>query len=82
MQITLLYFAAVRELVQTSDQVLDLPLEVRTISDLARHLTRMHPPLEGRLGQVRWAQNEEFVHTGVTLADGDVIAVLPPLAGG
>jgi molybdopterin converting factor small subunit len=42
----------------------------------------LHPPLAGRLGPVRFARNEEFVEADALLAAGDVVAVLPPVAGG
>jgi len=31
---------------------------------------------------VRWARNEELVGLDTSLAEGDVIAVIPPVAGG
>jgi molybdopterin converting factor small subunit len=31
---------------------------------------------------VRWAKNEVFVDMDATLAEGDVIALIPPVAGG
>jgi len=82
MQITVLYFSAVRELAGRSEEVLEVPHVVRTVADLAAHLAKLHPPLAGRLGPVRFARNEEFVEGGAVLTAGDVVAVLPPVAGG
>lgn len=83
MRITVLYFAAVRDLVGVAEEALELPDDVRTVADLARHLPSRHPALEGRLGIVRFAQNEEMVDDLATaLGDGDVIALIPPVAGG
>jgi molybdopterin converting factor subunit 1 len=82
MQIKVLYFSAVRELAGRSEEALDVPRGVRTVADLAAHLAKLHPPLAGRLGPVRFARNEEFVEGGALLSAGDVIAVLPPVAGG
>jgi molybdopterin converting factor subunit 1 len=80
--ITLLYFAAVRDLVGRAEEKISLPPEVTTIGTLAAHLSTMIPGLEARLGSVRWAQNETFVDFGALLAEGDVIALIPPVAGG
>jgi molybdopterin converting factor subunit 1 len=82
MQITVLYFSAVRELVGQSEEVLDLPSGVRTVADLAAYVVKLHPALSGRLAAVRWARNEEFVEVSAVLAPGDTVAALPPVAGG
>jgi molybdopterin converting factor subunit 1 len=78
----LLYFAAIREIVGTSEQRVDVPANVTTIGALRAELERTVPALAGRLGSVRWAKNEDFVAMDATLADGDVIALIPPVAGG
>lgn len=82
MRVTLLYFAAVRELVGRSEEAIELAPSVRAIDALARSLEERHPALRGRLGQVRFAVNEELVSLDHALADGDVVAVIPPVAGG
>lgn len=82
MTITVLYFAAVRELVGRDEERLSLPDDVRTIDALAAHLARVHPALDGRLAAVRFARNEEFARGSDAVADGDVVALIPPVAGG
>jgi molybdopterin synthase sulfur carrier subunit len=82
MTITLLYFAAVRDLVGKDEERLTLPADVTTVAALAAFLARHHPSLEGRLGAVRFARNETFATTDEALADGDVVALIPPVAGG
>lgn len=82
MTITLLYFAAVRELVGRDEERVALPDAVSTISDLAAFLAERHPSLGGRLGAVRFARNEAFATNDEALADGDVVALIPPVAGG
>ncbi|MDB4934716.1 MAG: Molybdenum cofactor biosynthesis protein MoaD / Molybdenum cofactor biosynthesis protein MoaE [Labilithrix sp.] len=82
MKVTVLYFAAVRDLVGKDEETLDVPANVRTVASLAEHLTTLHPGLEGRLGYVRFARNEEFAHTRDAIAEGDTIALIPPVAGG
>jgi molybdopterin converting factor subunit 1 len=80
--ITLLYFAAIREIVGRAEATLEVPAGVVTVGDLAAHLERTVPDLEGRLGALRWAKNEEFVDLATLLEDGDVVALIPPVAGG
>ena len=82
MTITLLYFAAVRELVGRDEEQVMLPPDVTTIGALATFLARHQPVLAGRLGSVRFARNEEFTTHSEVLADGDTVALIPPVAGG
>lgn len=82
MKIQVLYFAAVRDLVGVAEEALALPPGVGTIGALSTHLAAVHPTLEGRLEAVRFARNEEFARSDEPLADGDVIALIPPVAGG
>lgn len=80
--ITVLYFAAVRDLVGKDEEQLALPADVATIAALTAHLARVHPELDGRLAHVRLARNEEFSRAEDPVAEGDVIALIPPVAGG
>jgi molybdopterin converting factor subunit 1 len=80
--LTVLYFAAVRELVGTDEERVVVPDDVRTVGALADFLERRHPALSGRLGHVRFARNEVFAVAGEPLAAGDVVALIPPVAGG
>jgi molybdopterin converting factor subunit 1 len=80
--IDILYFAAVRDLAGKSQETMTLSPEVRTIGALRAHIELTVPALAGRLDAVRWAKNEVFVGMDTTLADGDVVALIPPVAGG
>jgi len=80
--VTVLYFAAVRELVGKDEEAIALPEGVASIAAVGEHLSRLHPALEGRLSYVRFARNEEFVQAADPVAEGDVIALIPPVAGG
>ena len=82
MKLTGLYFAAVRDLVGKDDEIIDVPTGVATIEGLAAHLAALHPELEGRLRYVRFARNEEFALPADPVAEGDTIALIPPVAGG
>jgi len=80
--VTILYFAAVRDLVGKDEERVALPEGIATVGALAEHLPKLHPSLGGRLGSVRFARNEEFAHDVDPIAEGDVIALIPPVAGG
>ncbi len=82
MKVTVLYFAVVRELVGVAEEERELPSEVRTIGDVARYLEGVHGALAGRLGAVRIARNEVFAEGSEGIAEGDVIALIPPVSGG
>lgn len=81
-RISILYFAGVRDCVGVPEESILLDADVRTISDLRLALTRRLPALLGRLEGVRFARNLEFVTDSDEVRDGDVIAVIPPVAGG
>lgn len=82
MKIRLLYFAAVRELVGTDEEEMDVPPNVSTIGALAAHLPSVHAGLAGRMTSVRLARNEAFATNDERLEEGDVVALIPPVAGG
>jgi molybdopterin converting factor subunit 1 len=82
LKIHLLYFAALRDLAGKSQETIDVTADVRTVAALRAHLEREVPSLGGRLDAVRWAQNEVFVGMETAIADGDTIALIPPVAGG
>ena len=82
MTIRVLYFAAVRDLVGRDEEDLFLPDGIATIGDLAVFLAKHRPALAGRLGSVRFARNETFATNDEALAEGDVVAIIPPVAGG
>jgi molybdopterin converting factor subunit 1 len=80
--VTVLYFAAVRDLAGVSEEALDLPSGVDTVQALCTYLQVHRPALDGRLAHVRFARNEEFARGTDALAEGDVVALIPPVAGG
>lgn len=77
-----LYFAGVKELLGRSEEERELPSDVRVLGQIPELLVRAHPELAGRLGSVRYAINETFGAPSDQVAPGDVIAVIPPVAGG
>lgn len=80
--ITLLYFAGLKDLLGRGEERLALEDGVTTVQALSAHLRLRHIELEGRLDNVRFAINECFVDRNAPISDGDVIALIPPVAGG
>lgn len=82
MKVHVLYFAAIRDLIELDEESVDLPQETRTVGDFLAWLEAHHPRLQGRMDAVRIARNEAFARAGEVLTEGDTLAALPPLAGG
>ncbi len=82
MRVKVLYFAAVRDLVGVAEEECALPAGVDSVGDFAAWVEREHPALAGRTAAVRIARNEEFATPDERLADGDTLALIPPVAGG
>lgn len=80
MTVEVLYFAVLRDLVGLSRELVET--ETGTLAELLALLCKKHPPLVGRLESVRVAQNEAFASLDAPLSHGDVIALIPPVAGG
>jgi molybdopterin converting factor subunit 1 len=80
--VRVLYFGAVRELLGQSEERLALPEDVVTVRHFADYLSLVHAPLVGRLEYVRFARNEAFASLEESIVDGDVLALVPPVSGG
>lgn len=79
--ITVLYFAALRDLAGSSEERVVLP-GPSDVTALLSELEQRHPSLKGRLEGVRVAINEEFRERTSALSAGDVVALIPPVSGG
>jgi molybdopterin converting factor subunit 1 len=82
MTLRVLYFAGLRDALGLAEEAVELPPGVRTVGALADHLAERHPAYAARRGHVRIARNEAFAADDEVLADGDVVALIPPVAGG
>jgi molybdopterin converting factor subunit 1 len=80
--ITVLYFAALRDLAGTSEERLDLAQAELSVGGLLRELEQQRPALRGRLQSVRVAVNEEFTDLATVLRGGEIVALIPPVSGG
>ena len=82
MRVRVLYFAAMRDLAGRAEEEIDLPPGVATVDAFADHLCAALPGFAERRAHVRIARNERFAEAGEPLSDGDVLALIPPVAGG
>lgn len=82
MRVTLLFFAAARDATGHTEIVVDLPAAIRTVGALFDWLSGEYPTLVPYLDCLRIARNEQFVDIDAEIAAGDVLAVIPPVAGG
>ncbi|MGZ3425242.1 MAG: molybdopterin converting factor subunit 1 [Polyangia bacterium] len=80
-RLRVLYFAVVRERLARDAEELELAVGT-TAAGAWAELERRHPELGGMRSVVKLAINEEFAAGDRVLADGDVIALIPPVAGG
>ncbi len=78
-RITVRCFASVRELFAAERFEVDLP-DRATVADLRDELTRRAPEI-ARLPFVV-AVNRDFADDAMALADGDEVALIPPISGG
>ncbi|MBN1947190.1 MAG: molybdopterin converting factor subunit 1 [Bradymonadales bacterium] len=79
--ITIRYFALVRQEVGQDQEVLSIA-EGTTVAQLFDLLASLHPSLSGLRDRLRAAVNLKFVPSNHLLADGDEVALIPPVAGG
>lgn len=79
MALTVLYFAGLRDLSNTDREQVEIAAGA-DVSQVLVQLRRRHERL--RFDGVRCAVNEEFVDETHPLADGDTLALIPPVSGG
>jgi molybdopterin converting factor small subunit len=81
MHITVRLFASHREAAGVAQIVVDLPAGARADDALAA-CRRVHPALPPTGSGIAFAINRAFAGPETVLADGDEVALLPPVAGG
>ena len=82
MMLRVLYFAGLRDAVGLAEETVEVPAAVRTVGALSDWLAARHLAYAERRGHVRIARNEAFACDDEPLAAGDVVALIPPVAGG
>ncbi len=81
MKVTVLYFASCRDIVGTSEETLELE-EGSKARDLLDALIRAHPGLKDIEPNLAVSVNQEYADREAALADGDEVALIPPVSGG
>ena len=81
MQIRVLFFGVLKDMVGRSADVVDLPEGAR-IRDLLSHYVRQAPRLEGMQAALALSVNQEYARADQELVSGDEVALLPPVSGG
>ncbi len=80
MRVVLRLFASYREAAGVGRMEIELPAGA-TVRDAIAEIVRRHPLIaQGR--QVVMARNREYVTADEPLADGDEVALIPPVSGG
>ena len=81
MRIRVRLFAIQRELAGTREVPLELA-DGGSVEDAWRALVERYPALAPGRSFVRFARNADYAEPGTRLADGDELAVIPPVSGG
>jgi molybdopterin synthase catalytic subunit len=81
MTVTVLYFAILRERARLERETLTLAPGADVAAARAA-IARLHPELAALLPKVQTAVNRAMVVDSRVLADGDELALIPPVAGG
>ncbi len=74
-------FAIQRELAGTREVALELPASA-AVADAWTALVAVHPALAPGRDSVRFARNGDYADAATPLADGDEVAMIPPVSGG
>jgi molybdopterin converting factor subunit 1 len=80
-RVTLLYFGQARDAAGTGEESFTLP-ERSSVRALLAESSAAHARLSKLGGMLQFAVNEEIARPSQVLKDGDVVAFLPPVAGG
>lgn len=84
-QITIRYFAWVREKTGLSEETIELPDGVATVGDLVRHLKARGDGFAAAFanaGLIRVALDKAHVKADAALAGASEVAFFPPVTGG
>lgn len=85
MTLNILYFAALRERMNRSDEQLTCPPGLATVAQVIEYLSDRDAAGKAAFAQpglVRAAVNQEFANLQTPVSDGDEIAFFPPVTGG
>jgi molybdopterin converting factor subunit 1 len=80
-RVKVLYFASLKARAGLTAETVDLP-STATVAELKQQLADRHAGLGAALPTVLVAVNREFAFPGDGLAEGDEVALFPPVSGG
>ena len=80
----LLYFAKIREVINKSEEILELPQNINTTGDLIKFLTELDDIYKNAFSDKNFfiAYDEEVVEMDFLIKDTKEIAIFPPVTGG
>jgi len=81
----ILYFAWIRQKAGVSEETVDLPVEIKTLSDLVHWLKARGPEFEAAFSDiksVRAAIDQSHAKLDAPIKDAKEIAFFPPVTGG
>jgi molybdopterin converting factor subunit 1 len=81
MQIRVLFFGVLKELVGRSNETIELP-EGAKVEAVLRHYSRQTARFEAMLPSLALSVNQEYSSADSVLRPGDEVALLPPVSGG
>jgi MoaE-MoaD fusion protein len=81
MQIKILLFATLKDLIGTNRVELSIP-DASTVAQVRSALADRYPQVEAHLKAAIAAVNEEFADNSIVIQDGDEVAFFPPVSGG
>ncbi|HYR83670.1 MAG TPA: molybdopterin converting factor subunit 1 [Terriglobia bacterium] len=81
MQVNLLFFATLKDIVGARQLQFDVPAGA-TVADLLTHLEASYPRIKDYRRIVLTAVNEEYVDQRTLIHEGDEVAIFPPVSGG
>ena len=82
MQITVLFFATLRDLIGEKQLTIELSDSPGTVKQLRQELVKRYPAVTDHLKIALAAINEEFAFDQDAIHEGDEIAFFPPVSGG
>ncbi|HUL65939.1 MAG TPA: molybdopterin converting factor subunit 1 [Burkholderiaceae bacterium] len=85
MRVTVLYFARLREALQCEREVIDVPADVRTVTQLRAWLVARGEPWSSAFGEIkriRAAIDQAMAQDTTPLHEGAEVAFFPPVTGG
>jgi MoaE-MoaD fusion protein len=81
MEVRLLFFASLKDIVGARQLRLDLPAGA-TVDDVLTQLESSYPRMKDYRPVVLTALNEEYVDKRTAIQEGDELAIFPPVSGG